>query len=59
MADTAGQTLSTTKARNQRQIDLGLAEPGFVAGDNHVARHRQLQSPAQRETIDRRDNRDR
>ena len=39
------------------ELDLGLAELGVLAGDDHVARHRQLAAAAERKAADRGDER--
>ena len=39
-------------ARPDAELDLGLAEPGGLAGDAKVARHRQLAAAAEREAVD-------
>ena len=54
-ADQAGQPLRAAAARDDAEQDLGLAEPGLLAGDAEVAGQRQLATAAEREAGDRRD----
>ncbi len=44
-------------ARHHANIDFGLAELGRLGGHNHVAKHRKLVAPAQREAAHGRDER--
>ena len=57
LAHRTRQALGTTSARDDAQLDLGLAELGVVGGDDEVAHHRQLATPAQGKTADRRNHR--
>src|SRR4029077_3391587 len=50
------QTLSPAKARNKPKIDFRLPKPRLVARDDQVACERKLESPAECESIDCRDN---
>ena len=42
-----GQPLGAAGARRNAQVDLGLAEPGVVGGDDEVAHHRELAAAAE------------
>ena len=57
LADRAGQPLRAADARNDAELDLGLAELGVVGGDDEVALHRELAAAAERKARDRRDHR--
>ena len=59
VANSMRKALSAAKTRNQRQIDLGLAEPRLFARNNQVARHRQFQSSTEGKPVDGRDYRNR
>ncbi len=51
-----GKPLAAGVARDEAQVDLGLAEPRRVGGQAQRARHRQLAAAAEREAVDRRDH---
>ena len=51
-ADRAGQALRAAGAWDDAELDLRLAEFGGVGGENEIAHHRDLASPAKRETGD-------
>ncbi len=57
LADEPGQALGAAHAGNHPQVDFGLAEFGRVGGDDEIAGHRQLATPAQRVSGHRRDDR--
>ncbi|MPM15563.1 hypothetical protein SDC9_61934 [bioreactor metagenome] len=52
----AGQTLSSAEAGGDAQAGLGLAELGLFAGETNIAGHGELAAPAQRETVNSRDD---
>ena len=58
MADTMGQTLGAAETGNQRQVDFRLAEARLLAGDDPGRTPSPVRPAAERETVDRRDNRD-
>src|SRR5947208_127538 len=57
LAGEARQPLRAAEARHDAEVDLGLAEPGVVRGDDDVALHGQLVAAAERVAGDRRDHR--
>ena len=57
LADGPGQALRAAGARDDADLDLGLAELGVVAGHDHVAGHRQLAAATERVAADGRDER--
>src|SRR6266496_2037724 len=57
LADETRQALCSAAARNESERDFGLAELRTVRRDPDRARHRRLTATAERETIDRRDDR--
>ena len=57
LADRARQALRAADARNDAELDLGLAELRVVRRDDHVAHHRELAAAAERKARDRRDHR--
>src|SRR5204862_8253165 len=57
LADETGQPLRPRIAGNEAEIDFGLTEACGVGGDAQRTRHRELASTAQRESVDRRDDR--
>ena len=58
-ADKAGQPLGAAEARRDAKAHFGLAEDGVVAAQADVAAHGELIAAAERETVDRRDDRQR
>src|SRR5206468_8057595 len=52
-----GQALRAAAARDDREIHLGEAELGVLAGDPDVTGERQLEAAAEREATDRSDDR--
>ncbi len=57
LADKARQALRSAGPRHRAELDLGLAEPRGVGGDDDVAHHRDLAAAAKRKPGDRRDHR--
>src|SRR3990172_6759647 len=55
--DKSLHALRPAVSRDDPEVPLRLAEPGRVRGDQQIARHRHLASPAQRESVDRADDR--
>jgi hypothetical protein len=56
-ADEAGQPLRAAAAGDQAELDLRLPELRVLGGDADVAAHRQLETAAETEAVDRRDER--
>nr|POE74298.1 hypothetical protein CFP56_70773 [Quercus suber] len=56
LADRTRQTLRATRARDDAQLDLRLAEVGFRRAVEDVAHHGQLAASTQRVSVDRRDD---
>src|SRR5438445_134283 len=57
LAGEARQPLRAAEARHDAEVDLGLAEPGVVGGDDDVALHGELVAAAERVAGDRSDHR--
>ena len=57
LADRPREPLRAARPRHHTELDLWLPELGVLAGDDHVAQHRQLAATAQREPADGRDDR--
>ena len=57
LADRPGHALGAARAGDDAEVDLRLAEPRRVGGDDEVAHHRQLAAAAEREARDRGDHR--
>ena len=57
LADRARQPLRAADARDDAELDLGLAEFRVVGGDDEIALHRELAAAAERKARDRRDHR--
>ena len=57
LADRPCQPLRAAGAGHDPELDLRLAELRVLAGDDHVARHRELAAAAERDAADRRDER--
>ena len=55
-ADQTSQPLRAAAARNNSEIDFGLAERSFVAGDAHVARERDFTTAAEAIAVHHRDD---
>mmetsp|Transcript_34825 Transcript_34825/g.79650 ORF Transcript_34825/g.79650 Transcript_34825/m.79650 type:complete len:286 (+) Transcript_34825:311-1168(+) len=57
LAESAREALRAAKARDGAKLDLRLAELSGVCGEDEVAAHRELTPAAQREAVDRGDDR--
>ncbi len=51
-ANQTGQSLGTSPAGDQAELDFGKPEPSSCSGDTQRARHRQLETAAQGEPFD-------
>src|SRR5208283_5604499 len=56
VADSMRQALRAAEARDESEIYLGLPETRLFASNDQVARERKLQTAAEREAVDRRND---